>query len=163
MRVKVATVGLGVVAMACAALLAGCSQSPDPLPTATPSEAVLNGDAEARQLAVGDCFDAAALKSRAKSAVRSCSSGHQNEVYARLSLGEASTRPDDDHLQLDASKQCLAAFEPYVGRDFDHSAVGYSYLYPSVDAWPAGDHDAVCYLVNHGKHALTRSLRHSKV
>lgn len=162
MHIKTAGVGVGVVAAACALLLGGCSQSPQPAPTASSSRPVLNTHAEARQLSVGECFDAAALaRSSKKTAVRSCSSAHQDEVYARLTLGPSSARPDDDKLQADASKKCLDAFAKYVGRDFDHSTVGYSYLYPSVDAWPAGDHEAVCYLVNHGKHALTRSLRNS--
>jgi len=155
---------IGVMALMSGALLAGCSQAPPPSPTPTSSAPVLNVHAQARQLAVGDCFDAADLaRKKGKRAIRSCTAVHENEVYARVSLGAAEARPDDDRLQASASKQCLEAFSSYVGSEFNRSALGYSYLYPSVDAWPLGDHDAVCYLVNHGKRPLTRSMRHSGV
>ncbi|WP_370532027.1 septum formation family protein [Clavibacter sp. VKM Ac-2872] len=162
MQVRAAGPSLWLVLLAAVVGLAGCTSDPTPEPAPAPSTPVLNTQAAARQLQVGDCFDTSDLAEPSADHVqRDCSSGHEDEVYARIALGDDTARPDDDHLQASASQKCLDAFEPYVGRKFDDSDLGYSYVYPSVDAWPLGDHEAVCYLVDHASTPLTKSMRNS--
>ena len=165
MHARAARLILWAALLAVTVAVSGCTSDPTPVPAPAPTAPVLDAEAAARRLQVGDCFDASDLTSSSPSSAddvrRDCSSGHQNEVFARVSLGDNGPRPDDDHLQGAASQKCLDAFEPYVGRGFDDSALGYSYAYPSVDAWPLGDHEALCYLIDHGTAPLTRSMRDS--
>ncbi|HUG86315.1 MAG TPA: septum formation family protein, partial [Euzebya sp.] len=79
-----------------------------------------------------------------------CEEAHDAEVFAlpQHPDGEDAPYPGVAALEAFANERCLADFEPYVGTDYDSSAIYYTLLTPSETAWDeAGDRELVCLLV----------------
>ena len=97
-------------------------------------------------LTVGDCFnDPDNLAEVSDVEIVACTETHDNEVYAAYEIpGE--TFPGRTGVQTDASENCLARFDPYVGRDYQSSKFEISALTPTDQSWDQGDHEVVCFL-----------------
>jgi hypothetical protein len=75
-----------------------------------------------------------------------CATPHQGELYHHGSIAgdPASPYPGDAAVDADASRQCLDAFGPYVGRDFNSSRLSYLYFCPNGQTWAGGDRGVEC-------------------
>lgn len=79
-----------------------------------------------------------------------CEEAHDAEVFAlpQHPDGEDAPYPGADALEAFAEERCVAAFEPYVGIDYNSSDIWFTVLSPSETAWTdAADREIVCLLV----------------
>lgn len=94
--------------------------------------------------------------------VKECAQTHEREVFATPTYtGTDSNFPGEATLTTFANDSCLAAFEPYVGRDYPSSELAYGYLLPSPESWATGDRVVVCVLGLVGGGPLTGSMQGS--
>ncbi|MDA0351783.1 MAG: septum formation family protein [Chloroflexi bacterium] len=121
------------------------------------------GDGNVFSLKVGDCFENPGTGVEVSNVTTTdCGEPHGVEVYGLFDL------PDGDFpgaavVEDAAIEGCLSRFEPYVGRDFDSSALDISWLYPTPDSWDQGDQEIVCILRDFGGDPLTGSMKDSGV
>jgi hypothetical protein len=103
------------------------------------------GDVAAIELAVGDCLldPGEGVFEEVKGVP--CSQRHDFEVFhvARLSGG---AYPTDAQFEDIAVDECLPAFAPYTGEDFETSDLWIGYFIPDATAWDSGDRTMQCYL-----------------
>ena len=79
-----------------------------------------------------------------------CDTAHDAEVFAlpQHPDGEDAPFPGATALEQFAGERCEAEFEGYVGTDYASSAIFFTALTPSEDAWAsADDREIVCLLV----------------
>ena len=114
-------------------------------------------------LEVGTCFDDGDLDATEVSSVDdlSCDQPHDNEVYAVFDVDLSDYSAELIGQQADDG--CLAAFEPYVGRDYFESELDFFTLTPTAGSWENGDREVICslYRVDLGK--MTGSMRDSGI
>jgi hypothetical protein len=102
------------------------------------------------ELAVGDCFDdgdlvLGELEEVGEVPLVECSVPHDNEVYAVVTVdGEAF--PGEQAIQAKADEVCLDAFDPFVGLDYQTSALDFGWLVPTADSWEIGDRVVACFV-----------------
>lgn len=116
------------------------------------------------ELAVGQCINLPDGEQITNVETVECSEPHDAEVYAlpQHPAGPDEPYPGDQAVQEFGQEQCLAAFEPYVGRDYSSSAIFSTTLTPSPESWAeADDREVVCLLVGEGGSQLTGSKRGS--
>jgi hypothetical protein len=70
-------------------------------------------------------------------ATTSCDAPHDNEVYYVVEYSDG-PYPGDEAIEADISNACLSAFEPFVGRDYESSALDYVFVWPYEDLWNTG-------------------------
>lgn len=128
---------------------------------------VSEGNVDAFQLRVGDCFDDTyGSFGDEVSEVDSlpgvpCSDPHDNEVYAAFDVNLASF-PDEEELSVLAFDSCLERFESFVGNEYESSDLDILTLYPSRDSWNLqNDREVVCALYDMNTNKLTGSARNS--
>lgn len=93
----------------------------------------------------------------------SCNDPHAMEVFAVASLGPDNARfPDDRALASHSESLCDAAFERYVGLDYERSALEYYYYPPTEEGWLAGDHDVMCAVVADPGEVLSETVAGSR-
>lgn len=154
------------------ASVAAGSPTPPPEPTATPTAEPEPTDspepsdtpAPARSpeyespedLEIGDCYDPIedpdddALLA---AIILPCTEPHIAEVFGLAEVAGAPTAPFPgyDDLEDEAEDRCDAAFEEYVGIDFDRSRYGYIYYTPTEATWEAGDRVVMCVIDDNGR------------
>ncbi|WP_188584370.1 CPBP family glutamic-type intramembrane protease [Egicoccus halophilus] len=119
------------------------------------------------ELAVGDCApglpdeaDDPAWPQRWGAAEQvDCERPHDLEVYLREPL-----EPQDDAAGVDPDEvdtRCYDAFAPYVGRDWETSALDYLVLVPNATAYASGQRELVCVLHEVERDPLEGSMRGS--
>ena len=64
-------------------------------------------------------------------------------AYAIVSLS-LPEYPDEEVMSSLAFDECMARFEPFVGRDYESSALDIFSMYPTVESWAADDREVVC-------------------
>ena len=140
-----------VAAMVLAAIgvLAGCTmtsaRAPTATPTATHAGSHAGSHATAMDISVGDCLDDAAAGSTAAPAtIVPCTSPHDSEAYADITLtGDA--YPGLDAVRARAQAGCQGeAFADFVGIASDDSTLQVSYYYPTEQTWAGGDRTVTC-------------------
>jgi hypothetical protein len=114
-------------------------------------------------LAVGDCYDAiqdADDEALLAAIVLPCSVPHRHEVFGLTDVAGAPTAPfpGPDDLETEAEDLCDAAFEAYVGIDFNRSEYGYLYYTPTESTWAGGDRTVMC-VIDAESEPLTGSVR----
>ena len=102
------------------------------------------------ELAVGDCFDDGDLllgdiEEVGEVPLVECSEPHDNEVYAVITV-DGEVFPGDQAIQAEADEVCLDAFDPFVGLDYDSSALDFGWLVPTADSWDMGDRVVACFV-----------------
>jgi hypothetical protein len=74
-----------------------------------------------------------------------CDEPHDGEV---LFLGDAwnenAEYPGNDVVEAQAKERCDNAFESYIGRPFDRSALEYIHWHPVEEGWEQGDREIGC-------------------
>jgi hypothetical protein len=109
-----------------------------------------DGDVRLFDLAVGDCGNGLLVAGgtwAADDAVP-CEAAHDFEVYASAQVpAETADRyPDEEALAIYGDGLCFVLFEPYVGRDWWHSALDFEVLVPTRQAWAGGQRSIECAL-----------------
>ena len=89
-----------------------------------------------------------------------CNQPHTGEVFYIHKLTDA-TRPSDDDMEKKATDACLAAFSPYVGKDYEDSSLSIVWMYPTVQTWTTGDREIVCIATTDDDSTLNQSIKGS--
>lgn len=108
----------------------------------------------------------------------SCDQPHTHEVFHVIDFfveeevppGSTTTVPTSPdvypgfaELESFAQRQCLAAFEPYVGISAFDSSLFYSWLVPSLASWnDHNDREVICVAGNANGQTLTGTIRDSQ-
>ena len=121
------------------------------------------GNVDAFQIRVGDCFDdTSASLAEGGAEVTSlpavpCKQPHDNEVFAVFDVN-APTFPADEAMESMAFESCMERFESFVGKDYESSALDIMSLYPSEASWNRqGDREVVCAVYDMEASKLTGS------
>lgn len=116
------------------------------------------GDLEAAELVVGDCFDAPEDDADEIWTVSSvpCDEPHLYEVFHDFVLPEGPF-PGEDELWDIADDTCLERFEEFVGESWAESALDYSSYTPSKQGWTSRDDRLVTCFLWHPDELLTGS------
>ena len=132
--------------------------TPPPAETTPPP-----ADPDGSALVVGECIEDVQIQNLVDGldyATTSCDGPHDNEVYYVAEYPEG-PYPGEEAIEADVSNVCLAAFEPYVGRDYESSALEYVYFWPYEDRWNAELRFGVCFLFHLEGTPLTGSAYQS--
>lgn len=149
--------------------------APTRTPAATPSATATPGPAgtpapqrspeyeSPEDLEVGVCYDPIVDPddgSLLAAIILPCAEPHIAEVFGVAALAGAPTAPYPgiDDIEAEAEDLCDAAFEEYVGIDFDRSRLGYIYYTPTEGTWAAGDREVLCVIDDDGD-AMTGSVK----
>ncbi|MGH8947791.1 MAG: septum formation family protein [Acidimicrobiia bacterium] len=102
------------------------------------------------ELAIGDCFDDGDLVVGQVEEVGDvplveCVVPHDNEVYAVVTV-DGEVFPGEKAIQVEADEVCLEAFDPFVGLDYQSSALDFGWLVPTADSWEMGDRVVACFV-----------------
>lgn len=114
-------------------------------------------------LEVGNCFndgDLATGQEISDVPLVECSEPHDNEIFFNYDVPDGDF-PGNDALTEIAQENCLAAFEGYVGKDFQTSSLDISWLTPTSDSWDQGDQRINCLLYDLQFAKLTGSAKDS--
>ena len=90
----------------------------------------------------------------------SCDDPHDTEVYFRYEFA-AGAYPGDDKVIDDLKSECRAAFERYVGIDYESSALSFWALWPAQGMWESGNRLGECALFDPDLNKLTGSAYQS--
>jgi hypothetical protein len=112
-------------------------------------------------LAVGDCLIDDTEGEVAETVKIACDKPHLSEVYHLFDL-PGGPFPERDAMDKAVQNGCLAAFEPYVGLDYDSSEFVFTTLEPTPESWADGDQEVVCMLATQDGSTITGSLRNAK-
>ena len=98
------------------------------------------------QAAVGTCFNKQSVDDSNGAYLDpiDCTQQHDSEVFFSGNVTDTSY-PDSAGWQQDVMNLCHPAFKTYTGLTYGQNAWQLSYVYPSADAWDAGNHSLVCY------------------
>jgi hypothetical protein len=117
------------------------------------------GNLKINELRIGDCFN---LKDPDADVVeeveaRPCTQVHRYEMFHvdSMSGGEY---PSDEEFGAWIEQNCLAAFAPYVGVEYQESVLEILPVTPTEDSWD-DDKSVQCVLADPGNEQLTTSLR----
>jgi hypothetical protein len=100
-------------------------------------------------LSVGDCFQVPEEVDIVVVEVVPCDDPHDLEVFA---LRELPHSPDDPYpgilaVEESAFTTCFDDFQPYVGAQYETSALDIFWIVPSSGSWEEGDRAVVCSLI----------------
>jgi len=127
------------------------------------AETTVPADTGGDVLVVGDCIDDGQVQSFIDGldyATTSCEAPHDNEVYYIFEFPEG-PYPGDEAIEAEISNACISAFEPYVGRDYETSALDYVYTFPYEEVWNSGYRAGECLLFHVEGTPLTGSAHQS--
>jgi hypothetical protein len=146
-------------------MLTGCGimdrfTAGEEVPRDEPSgEITAPAEADAFEIALGDCIDLGALDGYGEAAegdefevevvpVVPCADEHTGEVYAELVM-EGDKYPGDKAVSKRFDEWCHDEFETFVGVPFDDSAYSYTGFYPTKDTWrQLGDRTLQCIVTS---------------
>jgi hypothetical protein len=123
-----------------------------------------SGDIDVNDLRVGDCFDFKDPEAEEfdQVAARPCSQEHGYELFF-VGPMPAETYPSDDAFDSYVTDACEPAFATYVGRSYQSSRLGLTWVGPTEDAWNSGDHAVQCLLNDPQRPRMTTSLKGSNL
>lgn len=105
---------------------------------------------EALAFSIGDCVNLPDGEEISDYESVDCDEAHDAEVFAlpQHPDGGDAPFPGVDALNAFVEERCRDEFEPYVGIDYDSSAIFFTALSPGEEAWDAADdREVVCLLV----------------
>ena len=119
------------------------------------------------ELAVGDCFDdgdlaLGELEEVGEVPLVECSEPHDNEVYAVITV-DGDVFPGEQAIQAHADEVCLDAFDPFVGLDYQSSALDFGWLVPTADSWEMGDRVVACFVYRLDLEKVSGTLEGSSI
>ena len=115
-------------------------------------------------LKVGDCYDGGSQAEVSTVTSKACTEPHDAEVFATFTHPDAQgAYPGEVTLEFYADRECVNAFDAYVGLAYDDSEFGISYLTPTDEGWRRGDHIVTCVLTaGTDGEKLTGSMKDSR-
>jgi hypothetical protein len=118
------------------------------------------GNVDAFQVRVGDCFDDSSTYSDEISNLPGvpCSKPHDNEAYAVFDLTIA-PYPDNDSMGELAQESCLQRFDTFVGRDYESSSLDIFAIYPTTESWAQKDREVICAIYDMEESKLVGSVK----
>lgn len=123
--------------------------------------ALLDSSEPVDSLAVGDCLTDPGLGDFDRVETTSCGEPHDWEVYlSTTATGFGSIYPGDVALATHIDNRCYESFDAYVGAPYQESLYIYDFLFPTVDAWDAGDRAFLC-IAGTGAEPIATSVRAS--
>jgi hypothetical protein len=93
----------------------------------------------------------------------SCATPHDGEVVGSATHPGASAYPSEAALADFAATPCIAAFNSYVGRDFQISSLAMLPLVPTESTWATGDRAITCVVLADDGSKLTMSVKGSRL
>ncbi|HEX2405036.1 MAG TPA: septum formation family protein [Acidimicrobiia bacterium] len=119
------------------------------------------------ELAVGDCFDdgemvVGEVEEVGEVPLVECSEPHDNEVYAIVTV-DGEEFPGEQAVQAQADEVCLDAFDPFVGLDYQSSALDFGWLVPTADSWEMGDRVVACFVYRMDLEKVSGTLEGSSI
>ena len=119
------------------------------------------------ELAVGDCFDdgdmvLGELEEIGDVPLVDCSAPHDNEVYAVVTV-DGEVFPGEEAIQTQADEVCFDAFDPFVGLDYESSALDFGWLIPTADSWEMGDRIVACFVYRYDLAKVSGTLEGSSI
>jgi hypothetical protein len=120
-------------------------------------------DEWASELRPGDCFDfkESNFESVDNVTTHPCGEAHAYEVSHVVTM-PAGAFPGDAVVEAVAEDECFSTFGEYVGSAYLETALGVSWVYPSEDAWDAGDRTIQCFIFDPTNDRLTQSVKGSQ-
>ena len=91
----------------------------------------------------------------------SCTSPHDSEIVGAATHPDAAAYPGQAALETFAAPPCIAAFNAYVGRDFQTSSLNMLPILPTEARWASGDRVITCVVVSNDGTKLTSSVKDS--
>jgi hypothetical protein len=118
------------------------------------------GDLSVAELRVGDCFD---LKDADQSEVadvtaKPCSEPHEYELIFVGEMPEGAY-PSDAETDAYVGRECVPAFDDFVGLAYADSRLELFYFSPTEGGWSAGDRGIQCAVYDPADSTLTETLR----
>lgn len=105
---------------------------------------------DARDLAVGDCFDQLTSADKVQDVKQQpCNDAHDNEVMLipEYPAAKDAAFPSDADMETFVDEKCVSAYQSYTGRDpTKESEIGLDWYAPTAEAWAEGRRKVVCYL-----------------
>jgi hypothetical protein len=96
--------------------------------------------------------------------VIACDQPHTHEIYAVVVYTEKDVYPGTGELETFAQRECLRAFEPYVGVSAFDSTLFFTWMVPSLEGWNSKkDRDVLCILGAQDSRQLSKSMKGSKL
>ena len=139
--------------------------TPEPTPTTQPEPTGEPVYQSIEDVEIGQCFMAIRDvddESVLAASIVDCAQPHDSELFALELLEGAPDAPYPGDRALDdlAIELCDAAFEAYVGVDYQDSVYEYSYFTPSEATWSIGDREVIC-VIEHADEPNEGSVRGS--
>lgn len=120
------------------------------------------GDLTVGDLRVGDCYDLKDATAEQVDQVTAlpCTVEHEYEMFF-VGAVPVGTFPGTDGFLSFVDKNCLPAFEAFVGTAYADSQLDVFWLEPTEAAWASGDRTVQCAVYHPSKARLTGSLKGS--
>ena len=128
------------------------------------------GEVDAFQMQIGDCFDLP-LSAQAEQeagveisevAGTPCTDPHDNEVYAVFDLN-LSSFPGQEQVSALAAEACLERFQAFVGREYETSVLGVHWVFPTSESFAErDDREVICFVYHVAGRKLIGSMRGSE-
>jgi len=121
------------------------------------------GNVDAFQIRVGDCFDDISGYEGEETEFSSvpgvpCSEPHDNEAFAVFDL-DIDTFPGTDAIGELAQESCLQRFSSFVGRDYESSSLDIFAMYPTPEGWRQDDREVICAVYDMEANKLVGSTK----
>lgn len=129
------------LALSGCSLLGGSESATDPQPSATENSNVFT-------IQVGDCLnDGGSDGEVSEVPTVPCSEPHDSEAYASITMDDDEF-PGQQAAEEQARLDCAAAFDDFVGLDYQSSTFDPAYYFPTKTSWANGDREILCLIVD---------------
>jgi Septum formation len=125
--------------------LGACSD--DPERDETTGEFSESGEADVFDIAVGDCLSDAVTGDVTEVPVTPCDQPHDSEVFFSYTM-EDGPFPGPEGMSAATQEQCLPAFQSFVGRPYEQSALDVTTIEPTSQSWSEGDRELLCLVID---------------
>ncbi|EAR24324.1 hypothetical protein A20C1_00515 [marine actinobacterium PHSC20C1] len=86
-----------------------------------------------------------------------CTEPHDSEIYSVSYLPEGDY-PESAAIDAQAEKDCLAAFGPFIGAEWEDSIYDITWYFPTEGSWSDGDREILCLVYDGQLEQITGSL-----
>lgn len=116
------------------------------------------GSLSVADLRIGDCFDAADAEEISEVSAHPCDEAHRYELFHVATWDTGGEYPSETAMVDFVIRECIPAFEDYVGLAFERSTLDFIHFAPLESGWIAGDRIFQCALFDPFDEELHQSL-----
>ncbi len=113
----------------------------------TTSDSPSTDTVDAFSIKIGDCFLDPNVSQVSSLEIVPCSQPHFAEAFHKFDLTDA-TMPDEELMKQRASDGCTPAFDAFIGKTYNESALDYYYFTPTTESWASGDREILCAVLD---------------